>query len=95
MFGLTLTFVDFAILVPNFRYINEDCFLTPERLNDLRTIVIAISELFEAHNQTYWLDYGTLLGAYRIGDILPHDGDADISRLIPPGSTSGIIHILY
>ncbi len=47
IFGLTLTFVDFAILVPNFRYINEDCFLTPERLNDLRTIVIAISELFE------------------------------------------------
>ncbi len=47
IFGFTLTFVDFAILVPNFRYINEDCFLTPERLNDLRTIVIAISELFE------------------------------------------------
>ena len=32
-------------------------------------------------NQTYWLDFGCLLGAARIGNILPHDGDCDFSRL--------------
>ncbi|XP_077869014.1 uncharacterized protein RT0683-like [Saccoglossus kowalevskii] len=36
-------------------------------------------------NVTYWLDFGTLLGAMRNGDIIRYDGDADISRIYPEG----------
>ena len=32
-------------------------------------------------NLSSWIDYGTLLGAYRQGDILPWDQDADVGYL--------------
>ena len=85
--ALCLVFLDVVVLAPNFGYINDDCFLTPGKIQDLRKAVIAIAEIYDKYNQTYWIDYGTLLGAYRIGDILPHDGDADISRLIPTNTS--------
>ena len=86
-FALFLVFLDVVILVPNFGYINDDCYLSPKKIRDLQTAVLTIAEIFEKYNQTYWIDYGTLLGAHRIGDILPHDGDADISRLILPNTS--------
>ena len=64
-------------------YWNDDCLLSAQNLKNLRKAVFAVAEIYQQYNQTYWLDFGTLLGAYRSGDILPHDGDADISRLIP------------
>ncbi|CAH3146357.1 unnamed protein product [Porites lobata] len=48
----------------------------------LRIMVQNISKAFNKHGVQYWLDYGTLLGAYRTGDILRHDHDADISLLL-------------
>ena len=30
-----------------------------------------------------WVDYGTLLGIWRTGDILPHDADVDFGRILP------------
>ncbi|KAI8521234.1 hypothetical protein Bbelb_009880 [Branchiostoma belcheri] len=62
-------------------YYNDDCYLSREKMEDMRHLVVTICQVFEELNQTYWLDYGTLLGAVRLGDVLPHDGDVDISRL--------------
>ena len=78
-----------TVVIPNnmARYWNDPC-LTPEPiLKDLRQLLLLVVQFYEVTNQTYWLDYGTLLGAYRQGDILPHDGDVDVSRLIPPSFT--------
>ncbi|EDO30046.1 predicted protein [Nematostella vectensis] len=60
---------------------NDECYLPQDKLNNLRYAIKTICETMDAHNMTYWLDYGTLLGAVRRGDVLPWDGDADISFL--------------
>lgn len=36
---------------------------------------------YDTLNQTYWVDHGLLLGYHRSGDILPHDGDVDLTRI--------------
>ena len=52
-------------------------------LNQLRKQGISdfakVIEVFDRHNLTYWLDYGTLLGAIRSGNIIAWDGEFDIS----------------
>jgi hypothetical protein len=40
-----------------------------------------VGNLLEQHGITYWLDYGTLLGAVRHRDLIPWDGDADLGIL--------------
>ncbi|NLV89712.1 MAG: hypothetical protein GX021_10185 [Tissierellia bacterium] len=53
--------------------------------NDKNTIDLAkrtllfIIDLFDANDITYFIDYGTLLGIVRDGDIIPWDDDIDIS----------------
>lgn len=63
---------------------NDNCYLSKEKLNSLRYAIQKISQMMEQCNKTYWLDYGTLLGAMQYGDVLPWDGDADISYLYDP-----------
>jgi|GEM_PF-435750 len=38
-----------------------------------------ISSLLEAHQVLYWIDFGTCLGAYRYGGIIPWDWDIDLA----------------
>ena len=52
-----------------------------ERKGNMHFVLRNIVEFFNSQNATYWLDYGTLLGVVREGDVLLHDGDIDISRL--------------
>lgn len=61
---------------------NDECYLTDQKRQNLRIMVQNISRLFDRFGVQYWLDYGTLLGAHRTGDILPHDHDADISFIL-------------
>lgn len=49
-----------------------------EKQEDLLKLLVKIREAFKKERIKYWIDYGTLLGAVRDGDIIPHDEDADI-----------------
>ena len=44
-----------------------------------------LKTLLRAHNIEYWINFGTLLGAYRNNRIIPYDGDADLG--LSPSST--------
>eukprot|EP00668_Euglena_longa_P018646 GGOE01023237.1.p1 GENE.GGOE01023237.1~~GGOE01023237.1.p1 ORF type:complete len:355 (-),score=92.80 GGOE01023237.1:475-1443(-) len=51
------------------------------RLTSLRQLLPALAHFFEATRVTYWLDWGTLLGAWRNGSIIPWDDDGDVGIL--------------
>lgn len=42
-----------------------------------------VAKLFEENNIPFWVDCGTLLGAYRYGGAIPWDNDIDIAVLAP------------
>lgn len=60
---------------------NKPCYLSKQDIDSLRKLATAVIMTLEELNETYWLDCGTLLGAYRDGDILKYDYDIDISRV--------------
>lgn len=67
-------------------YVIEASSLPPTKDPDLRIMQLCDTELmnildkiFKKHNLTYWLDFGTLLGAYRHKGMIPWDDDMDIS----------------
>lgn len=49
-----------------------------EHLLDLTTF---IDEQLSRHGLVHWLDYGSLLGAVRAGELIPWDGDVDFGML--------------
>ena len=60
---------------------NDDCLLREDRRERMRFALRHVINFLNSENATYWLDYGTLLGVVREGDIMAHDGDVDVSRL--------------
>ena len=60
---------------------NDPC-ITPDAVrDDIRFVLSKLREAFDAKAVTWWLDYGTLLGAWRVGDAMAFDHDLDISFL--------------
>ena len=67
-------------------YVIEASLLPPAKDPDLRIMQLCdaalmniLDKIFQKHNLTYWLDFGTLLGAYRHKGLIPWDDDMDIS----------------
>lgn len=49
-------------------------------LQDCDTLLLGIfDKVCKKHNLTYWIEYGTLLGAVRHGGFVPWDDDTDIA----------------
>jgi len=58
------------------------CFRTEKEMEDLRHLVHKFHDIATFFDVPYWIDYGTLLGAVKIGDVLPWDRDVDVSMRI-------------
>ena len=69
-------------LTPAATYRLNPCLLQYGASNkQLTSFVLETARVFDAHNVSYWLDDGTLLGALRDGGLILSDYDADISIL--------------
>ncbi|KAL8571135.1 hypothetical protein ACOMHN_010596 [Nucella lapillus] len=86
--GLFLSILIYLVLMLHLRVLpkasgayNEDCFLQEARKERMRFVLRHVVQFLNEENATYWLDFGTFLGAIREGDIIAHDGDMDVSRL--------------
>jgi len=51
----------------------------------IQKLIDKLTKLFEKNNLNYFVDYGTLLGIYRKGDIIPWDNDCDIGIYVKSG----------
>jgi hypothetical protein len=51
--------------------------MKPCCIKHLREIIFYLSDLFKELEITYWMDFGTLLGAVRNNRTIPHDTDGD------------------
>jgi hypothetical protein len=57
------------------------CRTPPEVSDEMRLVARAIREAARCCGARWWLDYGTLLGAWRISDVMAYDHDLDLSLL--------------
>ena len=57
------------------------CLTKPEMLQDMDQLLRDVVDSLEEIGITYWLEGGTLLGAYRFGSHMPFDDDVDLSIL--------------
>ncbi len=66
----------------NQHHIWHDPCITPARTReDMRAVLRGFAQVLEGKGITWWIDYGTLLGAWRLGEELPFDHDLDLSYL--------------
>jgi len=67
-------------------------FNTPRNIAAARALLLEIAGVLDAAGVDYMLDAGTLLGIVRDGDLIPWDGDLDIS--IPARGLPKLLELL-
>ena len=67
------------MLPKKFRRKRKPFRFTGRNLEDARNLLLELVDLLNAAGIDYMLDAGTLLGIVRDGDLIPWDGDLDIS----------------
>lgn len=59
------------------------CYTSRERRRDYnrynKELLFLVDDILTSNGYNYWLNFGTLLGAYRDHAFIPHDDDLDIS----------------
>lgn len=53
------------------------------RQRNMRAMLLDVGPILAQLGQTYWVDFGTLLGLHRDGDLILHDNDVDVAVLNP------------
>ena len=76
-----LTMTHFYFLPHILGYYQEDCYISKTEYEGYKKLFQAIITAYEKLGQIYWVDHGLLLGYHRLRDMLPYDGDLDISRM--------------
>ncbi len=61
---------------------NLPCFASEFDLENIKHMLKGFHAVTMKLNVTYWIDYGTLLGQYRMKNILPWDQDGDVGYLL-------------
>lgn len=63
-------------------HVFQDACITPQPVQDeMRRILQCFQAAADRQGLTWWLDYGTLLGAWRLGDLMAFDHDGDVGYL--------------
>lgn len=66
----------------NAHHVWHDPCITPQATrDDIVHVVRTFAGVADAHGLRWWLDYGTLLGAWRLAGQMPFDHDCDLSLL--------------
>jgi len=65
----------------NHRFRNDKESSNQDKIKAFTALLTHIASVFEKNNVTYWLEFGTALGAYRDKKIIPWDGDSDMGIL--------------
>ncbi|CAD5121953.1 unnamed protein product [Dimorphilus gyrociliatus] len=60
----------------------DPCYLNKAKFNALTHILHSTVAVLQKRNETYWLDYGSLMGFYRARGVMRYDSDIDMGRLI-------------
>lgn len=59
----------------------DPCYLNKGKFNALTHILHSSISVLQKLNETYWLDYGSLMGFYRSRGVMRYDSDIDMGRL--------------
>ncbi|KAI3388772.1 hypothetical protein SNEBB_011006 [Seison nebaliae] len=79
---IVLCLITHLVIFPlSMGYYDAPCYMTMTQNKHLKCSLMQLVLTLFSVNQIFWIDYGVLLGYWRIGNFLPHDGDLDISRL--------------
>jgi len=60
---------------------HDPCVTPAETRDDIRYVLDMLRRVLAGKGIVWWLDYGTLLGAWRLGDLMAFDHDLDVSFL--------------